>query len=208
MSITEKAIIRSKCVFSKDRKHKYLLNIEWDEKKPKAVVIMIYPSISDCVVMDLTTSLVINNMYKLGYGAVNIVNIYSKINATTIVEDEKEAEFNKENISTIAKCVADESNSIAIIAWGSCGNGNKRVKKIQENILEILEVHKEKLHVIQDGRGKKGLHPLTPSVRNGWIVVPYELEFNKDKKDSEDSPAGEEAKEDKKESEKIINEKV
>lgn len=168
MPITEKATIKSHCTFSKDRKHKFLLTIEWDEKKPKVVVIMIAPSEANCIISDLTTSLVIKNLYKLDFGGCDIVNLGSRLDYNKLIVDDKDESYNKENRETIQKCVADENNKKVILAWGSCGEGNKRIKKYQNLVLDMLSDYKDKLFVIQDERGKRGLHPLTPTIRSKW----------------------------------------
>ncbi|WMI80554.1 DUF1643 domain-containing protein [Anaerotignum sp. MB30-C6] len=175
MPITEKATIKSKCTFSKDRKHKFLLTLEWEEKKPKAVVIMTSPAEANCIVTDLTTSLVIKNLHARGYGGCDLVNLGSKLNYNKLIVDKSEEAYNQENRETILKCVADESNEKAIIAWGSCGDGNKRIQAYQKSVLDMLSDYKDKLYLIQDERGKKGVHPLTPSVRNHWELVPFQM---------------------------------
>jgi hypothetical protein len=176
MPITEKATIKSKCTFSKDRKHKFLLTLEWEEKKPKAVVIMTSPAEANCIVTDLTTSLVIKNLHSLGYGGCDLVNLGSKLYYNKLIVDKTEEDYNKENQEVIQRCVADEENEKTIIAWGSCGDGNKRIQSYQKTILEKLSGYESKLFVIEDGRGKKGLHPLTPSVRNHWKLVPFQMQ--------------------------------
>ncbi|MCI1958005.1 MAG: DUF1643 domain-containing protein [Clostridia bacterium] len=181
MPITEKATIKSHCTFSKDKKHKFLLTLEWEEKKPKAVVIMTSPAEANCIVTDLTTSLVIKNLHSLGFGGCDLVNPGSKLNYNKLLVDKSEEAYNKENRETILKCVADESNEKVIIAWGSCGEGNKRIQDYQKIILDMLSDYKAKLYVIQDERGKKGVHPLTPSVRNHWILVPFQQQPKEEK---------------------------
>ncbi|HCT65512.1 MAG TPA: hypothetical protein DIC60_09670 [Lachnospiraceae bacterium] len=176
MPITEKATIKSKCTFSKDRKHKFLLTLEWEEKKPKAVVIMTSPAEANCIVTDLTTSLVIKNLHSLGYGGCDLVNLGSKLYYNKLIVDKAEEDYNKENQEVIQRCVADEKNEKTIIAWGSCGDGNKRIQAYQKTLLEKLSGYENKLFVIEDGRGKKGLHPLTPSVRTHWKLVPFQMQ--------------------------------
>ncbi len=39
--LNEKVTIRSEAVFSEDRKHRYLLFLEWEKSRPKAYIIMI-----------------------------------------------------------------------------------------------------------------------------------------------------------------------
>ena len=182
MPITEKATIKSHCTFSKDRKHKFLLTLEWEEKKPKAVVIMTAPAEANCIITDLTTSLVIKNLHLLGYGGCDLVNLGSKLNYNKLIVDKTEEAYNKENRETILKCVADVNNEKAILAWGSCGEGNKRIQEYQNILLGMLSEYKGKLYVIQDERGKTGVHPLTPSARNRWTLVPFEQQQPKEDK--------------------------
>lgn len=204
MPITERATINSFCTFSKDRKHRFLLTFTWDEKKPKVAVIMKAPADANCIVMDLTTSLVIKNLYHLGYGGCDILNLGSKLDYVKKVVDEKEENYNKENRDTILKCVADERNEKVICAWGTCGDGNKRIKGCENEILKLLSDYQDKLYTIEDERGKRGLHPLTPTIRNKWILVPLdkieikELEEKKEKpkrKTKKDIPLEEAPKE-------------
>lgn len=77
--LEETTIIKSKAIFSDDKEHRLLLRKEWDSEKQTAMVIMINPNTADTVNFDMTTMLVINNLHKLGFGSVNIVNLYSRI---------------------------------------------------------------------------------------------------------------------------------
>ena len=77
--LEETTIIKSKAIFSDDKEHRLLLQKEWDSEKPTAMVIMINPNTADTVNFDMTTMLVLNNVSKLGFGSVNIVNLYSRI---------------------------------------------------------------------------------------------------------------------------------
>lgn len=103
MPITEKATIKSKCTFSKDRKHKFLLTLEWEEKKPKAVVIMTSPAEANCIVTDLTTSLVIKNLHALGYGGCDL--------ASKLITTNSSIQSGKQRTSL--KGVADEKTILA-----------------------------------------------------------------------------------------------
>lgn len=77
--LEETTIIKSKAIFSDDKEHRLLLQKKWNSEKPSAMVIMINPNTADTVNFDMTTMLVINNLHKLGFGSVNIVNLYSRI---------------------------------------------------------------------------------------------------------------------------------
>ena len=77
--LEETTIIKSKAIFSDDKEHRLLLRKEWNNEKLSAMVIMINPNTADTVNFDMTTMLVLNNVSKLGFGSVNIVNLYSRI---------------------------------------------------------------------------------------------------------------------------------
>lgn len=79
MAITEKSVIKTEIYYSEDRKHRYLLKKQWDSKKPSAMIIMINPSTAEEIVIDHTTMFVVNNVSKLGYGNVDILNMFSKV---------------------------------------------------------------------------------------------------------------------------------
>ena len=76
---TDTTILKNKAMFSDDGKHRFLLRREWDKDKKSAMVIMINPNTADTLNVDLTTMLTINNLSNLGFGSVNIVNLYSRI---------------------------------------------------------------------------------------------------------------------------------
>ena len=77
--IVEKTILKTEANFSDDKKQRYLLRKEWDKSKDRACVLMINPSDADGIVIDLTTQLVVNNISRLDYGSVDILNLYSSV---------------------------------------------------------------------------------------------------------------------------------
>ena len=161
--------ISIECKYSNDRKHRYLYRRTWDENKPEAMVIMINPASSEHLIMDLTTMLAINNLSKLGFGSISIVNLYSfithKINVRWYGEDELNGPDNDSEI-----CKAAEKAERIIIAWGTFGHTTQRVAARKEAVISMLHNHKGKFACITDSEGRNGLHPLTPSVRNNWIL--------------------------------------
>ena len=99
---TETTTVKSKALFSDDRTHRLLLRKEWDKTKPTAMVILINPNSADTLNYDLTTMLVINNLNQLGYGAVNIVNLYSIITLKlTLLRNSDEDLLDEENDTVI-----------------------------------------------------------------------------------------------------------
>lgn len=132
--IIDKSIIKAEAVFSEDRSRRYLLRKEWDSKKLKATIIMTNPSTADMLTMDYTTLYIMNNVVKLDFGSIDIVNLISKM--TTKLNVKEDLELEEENISFILKS-AEKSDKV-IIAWGKLGENNKKVRDTQEVLLERL----------------------------------------------------------------------
>lgn len=167
---TETTNTKSKALFSDDGEHRLLLWKEWDKDKPTAMIIMINPNTADTLNMDMTTMLVLNSLYKLGFGSVNIVNLYSRITPKLSLRFNSDDDLIAEDCDETIEQYAAMSDAI-IIAWGSIGNTSERVRERQADILERLSKFRNKLYKI----GEQGYHPLTPAVRNGWELVPYEI---------------------------------
>ena len=85
--IIEKNVMKTEAKFSDDKTNRFVLSKDWNNKKSRALLISIHPSISSEVTLDLTTLLVINELEKLGFGAVDIVNLFPKIFNKLIVEE-------------------------------------------------------------------------------------------------------------------------
>ena len=61
-------------IYNDPRTHRYLLRKHWNRDKPSATIIMIYPSTSTGVTVDRKTMLVLQNLERLNFGRVYIVN--------------------------------------------------------------------------------------------------------------------------------------
>ncbi len=106
MPTTQKSTVKTEAHFSEDGKHRYLLKREWSKTKKKAMVIMKNPSDADQLILDHTTMFVINNLVRLDYGSVKILNLYSKISARIIKEMEEDEKAIKANDTHIENAVA------------------------------------------------------------------------------------------------------
>jgi hypothetical protein len=159
--LTEKAMMKTEAIFSDDRKHRYLLRKEWEPKKPKATTIMTNPSTADMLMMDYTTLYIMNNIVKLDFGTVDIVNLTSKM--TTKLNVKNDLEVDEENFNVI--CKSAEKSEKVILAWGKLGENNKKVRDVQDVLLERLKPFKDKLCVIACKSGESGFHPLAPQIR-------------------------------------------
>lgn len=165
----EKTTLKTEAIFSDNRKQRYMLRKEWDKSKDKATVIMISPSSADSIVIDLTTQLVINNLSQLGFGCVDIVNLYSIIGKLHVKGEDEETKI--ENIKAIMQS-ADKSTKI-ILAYGSIGKSNKTVAKRIEELTASLTSYGDKLVFLSDVNGENLYHPLVPNLRNKWYLKPF-----------------------------------
>lgn len=170
MSTTDKSMIKTEAIFSEDRKNRYLLRKEWDKNKKKAMVLMVNPSYADGMLIDPTTMYVMNNLAKLDFGSVDIVNIFSALDGRRNVKavPEEVMKANTEHIMASA-----EKADIIIIAWGKVGDTSKGIEERQRYFTEMLAVYKEKLHIL-------GYHPLSPRMRASWNLKPFKVEVKKE----------------------------
>jgi hypothetical protein len=121
---TDKAAVKTEAVFSDDRKHRYLLRKEWEPKKPRATIIMTNPSTADMLTMDYTTLYIMNNIVRLDFGSIDIVNLVSKTTLKLNVKDDMDIKPSAENLDFILKS-AEKSDKV-ILAWGKLGENNKK----------------------------------------------------------------------------------
>ena len=169
--LEETTTIRSKAIFSDDKEHRLLLRKEWDSEKQTAMVIMINPNTADTVNFDMTTMLVLNNVSRLGFGSVNIVNLYSRIMEKLNLRFNGDDELIDDDSDAVIEQYAAMSDAI-IIAWGTIGKNTLRVRERQKYLLELIKQHAGKMYQI----GKNACRPLTPAVRREWVLEPYEME--------------------------------
>ena len=154
--IEKTSTIKTTAYFSKDKKKRYLLHISWDDSKPKACIIMTYPSTADEFMIDQTTMLCRNNAVKQGYGSIAIVNLFCSLDLTR-------PETDRMNGSVLAEeCTKAE---VVIVAYGrGVAHTEEKTK-----LLEALKPYREKLYTIVDSSGQPFSHPLSPKARV-WVV--------------------------------------
>ena len=157
-NLTERTshITRS-AIFSKDGKKRYKLESVWDEKKPKACIIMSQPSTADELITDQTTMLCFNNAVTEGFGSISIVNVFCSL------------DFNKPETDRINSSLVLEECGKADVVIVAYGRGTAHTEE-KERLLEALKkTYPEKLHTLIDGEGKAFTHPLSPKARN-WKI--------------------------------------
>lgn len=171
--ITEKETIRCVAIFNDERTHRYTWKRVWDKDKPLLVVVMLHPCFADTVICDTTSYLVVNNVRRLEkYGGLNIVNLYARLTEKLTFRWESEEALIGEDNDTYIKRAALEADDI-VLAWGIGASNVQAISNRIDNVIELLSGLNKNLLVISDGK-RKGLHPLTPSIRSEWTLVPYE----------------------------------
>jgi hypothetical protein len=167
--LTEQGTMFTEVVFNDTKTERFLLRKIWDESKPVACLIMSNPSTANVVTIDMTTHYTICNLFKLGYGGVEILNMTSTI--TTKLDTKHGVALFDENAEFILKSA--ENAEKVIIAWGVCGEGNRKIQEIQRKLLKKLEPFADKLFVIASDKGESGFHPLAPQIRFSWELIPF-----------------------------------
>ena len=157
--------LKTEIVMSEDGEFRYSLRKVWDESKPSLAIVMMAPSSSGEVEVDTSTMLTLGNCYRLGYGSVTIVNLFSKVNDFGLKET---TATDEENLREILK--AAESSDCLVLGAGTGKAKNKIFQCRLEQVLLALRPYEEKLHCLcdEDG-GSRGLHPLSPRLRR-WCL--------------------------------------
>jgi len=162
-----KGTIRTEVTYDDEMKNKYVVKKEWDKNKRKALILMKSAGLTDEIVQDQTTMYVMNNLSKLGYGSVDIMNLF------TTLEGNDTNGSGTENLKFVQEEVTKVDD--VIIAVGTGIETNKEAQKRLRMIMAILLDKKATILQIECPKGRRGFHPLYPAVKNGWKLVPYEI---------------------------------
>lgn len=163
-----KSIMKTEVTYDDEMKNKYIVRKEWDKNKRKAFILMKNAGQADEIVQDQTTMYVVNNLAKLDYGSVIIMNLYPSIEGQDLNESATE------NLM----CVQEEVTKVddVIIAVGTGIESNKEALKRLHMIMAILLDKKANILQIACPKGRSGFHPLYPVVKSGWKLVSYNVE--------------------------------
>ena len=162
---TETTMITTQATFSDDGSKRYILRKEWDVSKPSIMVVMLAPSLDCGVSTDTTTMLVLNNVWRLGYGSVTILNLFSVINDFGLKEGTGDDE---ENLNAIV--FEAQKADVIVYAPGVGKAQNKAFQLRQKQVLNALRPYEEKLHCLCNADGEARLqHPLSPAVRTWYL---------------------------------------
>lgn len=162
--------LRTEILASEDETQRYSLRKVWAEDKPSLAIVMMCPSSSGIVAVDTSTALTIGNCYRLGYGSVTILNLFSTVNDFALQNAEGE---DPENLQVIV--AAAEKADCLVLGAGTGKAKNKLFQKRLEQVLTALRPYESKLHCLCDENGgSRGLHPLSPRVRE-WYLSPMKI---------------------------------
>lgn len=153
--IERTSTVETTAVFSKNGKERYLLKMQWSDKRSLTIV-MSFPSTADELMLDQTTMLVRNGALKNGFGSVSIVNLFSSINN----ENPKHDKMNSSIL--FEEC---ESSDVILVCYGR-GTGCTEEK---EQLLDALQPYKSKLYTLIDSKGLPFSHPLSP-LTHEWKI--------------------------------------
>lgn len=172
--VTEKSVIKCEAIFNQEHTHRFSWKRVWGkDSRGVAAVIMLNPAQSDDIVMDTTSSLVVNNIARLEqFSGVEVLNLYSLLTSKLNFRWNSDEDLNQpENDEYIKKAAA--SSPCIIVTWGKSADTNKRIASRAKAVLGLLKPYQEKVHIISDGE-RDGLHPLTPSLRMHWTLKPFD----------------------------------
>ena len=156
--------------FSLDNLKRYSLVKCWNTELPKLAIIMLAPSAASGIALDSTTSLVLNNADRLGYGSVAIVNLFATLNDFSLAHAEDE---DPENLKAILE-VCQTADQI-VYAPGTGKAKSRVLQRRQEQVLNALRPFESKLNCLTNTDGKARLqHPLSPALKT-WVLSPLSV---------------------------------
>lgn len=160
-----KTILRSEAIFSDDDKHRLFLKKVWNSKLPIAMVITKFPRYDGQINSDLTTQLIVNNIYERGMGGCIIVNLFTNTDLANKA-DEVEELLHDEADKYILEAVKNSDE--VIMAWGSSNSKimSHRIKEVEA----ILQKSTTDLSKLINPITKKITHPLNPKSRSFWLI--------------------------------------
>lgn len=160
-----KTITRAEAIFSDDEKHRLYLKKVWNTKLPIATVITKFPRYEGQIKSDLTTQLIVNNLYDMGMGGFYLVNLFTNVELSNRM-DEVEDILHEETDKYILEAV--ENSESIILAWGSTSSKiiTNRIKEVET----LLEPFEDKIQLLLNPTTKQISHPLNPKSRTFWMI--------------------------------------
>lgn len=142
-------------VFSECERYRYRLWRVWDSSKPKACFVMLNPSVADENILDPTVSRCKKRAEMLGYGGIEIVNIFALRSTDPKALYEVDDPVGPDNLKAIHDAVKD--SAIAVCAWGTHGAFGETGRAIKE-VLQFIFT--SKIHYLKLNSDGSPAHPL------------------------------------------------
>lgn len=139
-------------IISPCTKYRYFLSSHISEQKKTLTFVMLNPSIANALEDDPTIKRCKGFCKSLGYGTLNVVNLFAHISPDPWELYKTDDPVGPENTEHLLK--AAESSQMIICAWGTKGTINKQ----NENILNLLKGFD--LHALKITKHKHPSHPL------------------------------------------------
>lgn len=149
-------------VFSDCERYRYRLWRVWDSSKPKACFVMLNPSIATEAILDPTVSRCKKRAEMLGYGGLEVVNLFGLRSTDPKALYEVENPVGLENSSAIVAAIKE--CAIAICAWGTHGS-YLNVGPIVKS--QMQHFYPDKTHYLKLNSDGSPAHPL---------YLPYSLQ--------------------------------
>lgn len=142
-------------IFSDCEKYRYRLWRIWDASKPKACFVMLNPSTATHEVLDPTVTRCKKRAETLGYGGLEIVNIFAIRSKDPSILYDTSDPVGHDNFQAIEAAVKE--SAIAICAWGSHGKHMNIGPFIRDRLMQFFPAKFHYLKVNADG---SPTHPL------------------------------------------------
>ena len=144
--------------FSEDRAYRYRLWRRWKPEEQSLVYVMLNPSTADEVDPDATITRCVERARRMGYGGIEVVNIFALRSTDPTVLYRHEAPVGPDNDQHIVEvCLsAVLEGSLIILAWGKHGALHGRGAAVR-SMLNDRQIDTYALMLNKDGSPK---HPL------------------------------------------------
>ena len=161
--------IHCKSLWDEKHQNRFLFEKSWDDKKEKLLIISKCAGIDNGIEQTVTQLIITNNLSELGYGGFTLCNLISDLSG-------KDKKINSENMKLLSEQLKSKDFAGIIICWGSQEKFPDYLREEAEKILDVLKKNKNaNVFRITDGITKGFCHPLSPKVRNNFLLAKVQL---------------------------------
>src|SRR5687768_14620957 len=156
MTLITKGNDTAGAIFSDCERYRYRLWRVWDKSKPRICFVMLNPSTADENQLDPTVSRCKKRAEVLGYGGLEVVNIFALRSTDPKALYEVDDPVGPDNLLAIHDAV--KGSGIAICAWGTHGAFGEAGRGIKEVLQFIFPSKTHYLKLNSDGSPAHPLH--------------------------------------------------